>query len=729
MQSMQWYAQRLAAMSTGEILWRIKIKAREFTDRYVDCVRRSTGRGRSLARRAWSSVIRAQVAVPFPSWIQEQGPARPWVEAWRREAVRRADRICDHRIDLFDLVGEDLGPRINWNFDYKSRVPAPLRFSPGIDYRDHRVTGDAKFVWELNRHQHLVVLGRAFMLTGEPAYARRAVEMIEDWVGQCPYGKGMNWRSPLELAIRLINWVWVYELITGSGAVTPAHGRLMLPVIDRHLWSISRGYSHYSSANNHLVGEAAGVFIGASYFPGLKRSAKWRRESKAILNREIHAQVHDDGGHRELAAGYHLFVLEFFLLAGLVARNSGDDFPREYWRRLESMFEYVATLLEGGDRLPMFGDGDDGYVLNLGGGGDYARRLLAVGAAVFQRSDLLPTGAWPSEPAAWLTGWLDLEAFAPLRNGRCRQAIRSTALPDSGYYLLQDGHQDAPDRISLTFDCGELGFGSLAAHGHADALSFTLRAFGVEVFIDPGTYDYFSFRPWRDYFRSTAAHNTIVVDGQDQSERLGLFLWGRRARAECLRWEPSPDGGTVCGEHDGYTRLPDPVTHRRTVTLKGQRGEIIIRDELSGQAPHRAELYLHLAEHCSVEERDAGEYLVRAGPGEIIVQLDPRMSVRTIRGSEDPLGGWVSRGYHRKTPTTTMVGACQWEGRISLVTRILIGRVERRRMTDDLRSRDAIMLGDAPALMEQAGGYVRLPPAEPVHVFGRMLARDERREE
>src|SRR6185436_14954164 len=157
------------------------------------------------------------------------------------------------------------------------------------------------------------------------------------------------------------------------------------------------------------------------------------------------------------------------------------------------------------------------------------------------------------------------------------------AFDDSGYYLLQWGRRQSRDRVSVVFDCGELGFGAIAAHGHADALSVAVRAGGVDLLVDPGTYDYFSFPAWRQYFRSTRAHNTITVDGHDQSELLGSFQWGRRASARRLDWRPRPGGGAVAGEHDGYRRLPSPVTCRRSLDLDRPSRMLTITDEIESE--------------------------------------------------------------------------------------------------------------------------------------------------
>jgi len=683
-------------MSPAELCWRTRDRARQYIDGLAATsrsqpldIRKITGAG---AAGGDIRNVRREAVSPALGALEKRGLFPPESAQWRTAAIERADRICANRLTLFDLKDHDLGPQINWNYEYKAHKAAPMRFSPMLDYRDYATTGDCKFVWEPNRHQHLVVLGRAYRLTQDRKYAA-ALSQLVSWIDQCPFGLGMNWRSPLELGIRLINWVWALELIRPSGVLTPKIMQRILGAVYRHLWEISRKYSRYSSANNHRIGEAAGVFIGSSYFHTLKRARRWQIESRRILLNEITAQTYPDGGTREQAVGYHLFVTEFFLLAGLTARHLNDDFPPAYWERLEKMFEFVAGLAEGGESLPMFGDADDGYVLDLGGS-DRARDLLAVAAVLFGRSDFKAIARGAGEPLFWLlgqTGFNQFQSLKPASEHDSSHELRSRAFAESGYYLLQQGHRESDDRISVTFDCGELGFGPIAAHGHADALSFTLRAGGKDVLVDPGTYDYFTYPRWRDYFRGTRAHNTIVVDGKDQSAAAGPFLWGQRANARCTQWEPSADGGKVSGEHDGYSH-PGGVVHRRTLELRGSSREgssmpstattqLIVRDVLIGKGRHTAELYLHLAESCAAvpprvvddpTARPAGANRlgIECGEDRLLIELDKRLMVEWFEGREDPILGWVSRRYHQKSPAITIVGRCTWEDRLDLTLRI-----------------------------------------------------------
>lgn len=668
MQSPSWYVRRLRGMSPEEVLWRVKSSLRDLLDR-----------GRfPLGLYPGPEVIPKDPRTP-PFRVSDVGvaawsnlpPGAPEA-GWRDRLLKQAEAVLAHKLTFFNLEERHLGDPIDWNRDHGNGKAAPRGFAPAIDYRDFRVTGDTKFVWEPSRHHQLVVLGRAYRATGDARFAAGVLEQIESWLVQCPFGAGMQWRSPLELAIRLINWVWALDLIQESGLFAGETGRLIRHCVYLHLWETARKFSRGSSANNHLIGEAAGVFVGASYFPELPGSAVWRRESRDILAREIHAQTYADGCNREQALGYHLFVIQFFLVAGLAARRSDADFDPSYWRRLQDMLEFVGRLAEAGP-LPFFGDCDDGYVLDLGCRPADPTGLLSAGAVLFERPDLKAWAGTFAEPAFWFLGPSARDHWNALAEPSVEAPLVSRAFPESGYYLLQHGRRSSSDRISVLFDCGELGYQSIAAHGHADALSFTLRAFGRDVFVDPGTYDYFTFRAFRDYFRSTRAHNTVSIDDQDQSVMLGAFLWGARARARCLAWEPQGQGGRVVGEHDGYSRLADPVTHRRSLTLDGEARVLTIVDEIVARGLHEIALHFHFAEDCRLPTpRSSSVGIEVANVGVARVELDPRLSLSTFQGSEQPIGGWLSRGYHRRVASPSLTARASFTGPASFTTRIFI---------------------------------------------------------
>jgi len=662
-QPLSWYLRRLGAMSAGEVASRARGAALDATDAVrvgLGWTPRPPASFRRLRPRFRVSDLRVGEWCSAP-------PGSPEA-TWRERLRTAADEILAHRLTFFDLERFDLGPTIDWNRDCKSGRSGPLSFGRWLDYRDFDRVGDCKLVWEPNRHHQLVVLGRAYRATGEERYAREVAAQLESWLLACPFGRGINWRSPLELGIRLINWVFALDLILESGHPAEPLARQVLASVHQHVWEVARRYSGGSSANNHLVGEAAGVFVATAYFEGLDPDGGLHQRSREILTAEILRQSHPDGGTREQGLGYQIFVLQFYLVVDAVARALGRPLPAAFEERLLLLLDFVRRLAEGGP-LPWFGDADDGRVLDLGAAEPW-RAWLAAGAIRFDRKDLAGVAEAPSETARWLLGAGSTEHLLRLREVAAGPPPPSTALPEAGYYLLQAGGGPGHAEVSAVFDCGELGLGSIAAHGHADALSFSLRAFGEDVLVDPGTYDYFSFPAWRRYFRSTRAHNTLEVDGLDQSTMDGPFLWGQRAAARCLLWQPTPEGGRVCGEHDGYSRLPDPLTHRRTLELAGRPPLLTVTDEVVAREEHEVVVRFHAAETVEVIACRPNEFLLRFVAGSARLHFDDGLAVSVLRGSEDPVGGWTSRGYHRRAPASTLAGRAFVRGPRAFVCRI-----------------------------------------------------------
>jgi heparinase II/III-like protein len=668
MQPLSWYFNRLRSMSPSEVAWRIQSATRDALDRYrIPAGRYPTPADAIAAGKRADDPPAFRVSdVTVGEWTSS---SRQEEKEWCRRLRAEADRVVNHELTFFDREGVHLGNPIRWNYEVKAAKGTPLAFAPSLDYRDYRVVGDCKLVWEPNRHHQLVVLGRAYRASGDRRYADAVVEQLESWLDQCPFGFGMNWRSPLELGIRLINWVWALDLIRESGAVAGAFEERVIHSVYLHIWEITRKLSRGSSGNNHLTGELAGVYLAATYFSQLANREEWRRMAARRLEQQIQELAAPDGGWREHAVGYQLFVLHFFLACGLGARAVGEDFSTNYWTRVERMLEFVADLLEGGP-LPAFGDADDGYVLSLGGQGADAPGLLSTGAVLFGNGHLKQQSGGFREMARWFLPSTAADRYQALAVDASAR-LPSRAFKDCGYYLLQSGHAHAPDRISVFFDCAELGFGAIAAHGHADALSFTLRAFGRDVLVDPGTYDYFTYPEWRTHFRSTRAHNTVTIDGKDQSEMLGPFLWGARANSRLVAWEPSASGGKIVGEHDGYSRLPSPVLHRRTLELDGDAGTLIVRDELRGSGEHDVALVFQAAE--DVECRWHADRVVFELPeGIVTLRADPALTVTVVRGAEEPIGGWTSRRYHVKRPSSALVARAHARGDASFTCRLSI---------------------------------------------------------
>ena len=656
MSKLNWYINRLKSMSVKEIVWRVASLIRDVLDRYR--ILFGIFPGDNIVKSI-SSLHQFQpgfkaVKTQISDWSGNVAPEG--TDQWRTALVQRAEKLCKHQLSYFDLVDVDHGTPIDWLKDHSSGTSSPLTYAQSIDYRDFHAVGDCKLVWEPNRHHHLVVLARTYVATADEYYAQEVVDQINSWVKQNPFGRGMNWRSPLELGVRLINWIWAFDLIRDSEAITQEFFNCFVYQVYLHCWDNVRKYSQGSSANNHLIGEVAGVYIAAAYFPEFPEANKWRAEAKAILENEMIAQSFSDGCTREHAFGYQVFVIQFFLYCGLAGREIGEEFSANYWKRLEKMLEFLGLLAEAGP-IPMVGDADDGYVLDMAETGRDLKALFAVGAVLFKRSDFKLWSQGQTEAVFWLLGAEGCSHFQDMNVENMYYSLNSQKFEESGYYLLQTGHYAQSDRVSVFMDVAELGYGAIAAHGHADALSITLRVGGHDVLVDTGTYDYFTHPELRNYFRSTAAHNTVVVMEQNQSEMLGSFMWGKRAGATLNAMTAHEHGSEILAKHDGYSvAWPYGVMHERKIVLDEKMGNVKIIDELNGEGNFSADIYFHFSEECELTllADNLVKITIHDGPT-LEMQLNSSLTVELISGQNNPPGGWVSRGYHRKVSAVMVV--------------------------------------------------------------------------
>ena len=636
-----WYFNRLRRMSASEVVYRI--------------------------RSALVSALQEKgflLADPVPAFSVRD--VQPWVsspgggiDAQRyREAARR---VIKGEINIFTITAGISGNRFHWNRDPLSGVEAPLSFGRKIDYRDKRKVGDIKYLWEPNRHLYLTVLAQAYHLTGDRSLLEGLRKILDSWFRQCPYPMGPNWTSSLELGIRLINWSLVWQWIGSARSPLFASNEgeafrdRWLRSIYQHAHFISMNFSRYSSANNHLIGETAGLFIASVTWPFWPEMGKWGKEAFQILTEECLKQIGPDGVLREQAISYQQFVLDFLLLAALAGRRSRFEFAPEYWGRIERMMEFIASVMDRSGHLPMIGDADDGYVVQLSQEEDFCpyRSLLATGAVLFRRGDFKVKAGRLDDKTRWLLGEEVEERFREIGTAEARLPVR-TAFPDGGYYILGSDFEML-EEVRLIVDGGPLGYLSIAAHGHADALSFTLFVGGLEFLVDPGTFAYHTQMKWRDYFRGTSAHNTLRVDKRDQSVRGGPFMWLRDIETEVVNVEK-------CGErllsgiealHKGYCRLKDPVLHKRKINYIPEEKCFVIVDDLNCRGSHLLESFFHMHPEVEVEGAGSRFYLNREDMS-VVLEFDGAWNIKVFRGRNNPPMGWYSPSYNFKIPTTTI---------------------------------------------------------------------------
>ena len=620
-----WLVNRLRCMAPAEIGYRL----------------RQAGVG-MLEKRGWLDVGAAGIQAG-PRQPGAIGPP-PFDDGEADALLLAADRICAGHVTLFAGRRFDVGALPEWNRDPATGILGPAVFSGDIDVLDRALVGDIKHVWELNRHLQLVRLAQASLASVDPVYLRTLAAQLRGWLDQCPPLRGPNWTSALEIGIRLVNWSLLWQLLGGdaSALFAGAGGQRLrtdwLHSIHAHCRHIERHLSRHSSANNHLLGELAGLFIGASTWPCWNASPRWRALAAAELEQQVQLQYARDGVNREQAFAYHVFSAEFLFVAGLAGQAWGQPFSRAYWECVRRGVRFLRSVRDVGGNVPMVGDADDGAAFRLGADGDdRAAQLLALGDAVFNGAPAAGAGA------RWL-----LHALPGARPA-LRGAGPDTgwAFPDGGY-LLFGARFGAPREIKGMLDCGPLGYLRIAAHGHADALAITLSVAGEECLVDPGTYSYWQEQKWRDYFRGTSAHNTVRIDGLDQSVSGGRFMWLKHAGGRIERMPLSPGDFDFRGSHDGYLRLPDPVRHLRSVRFDAATSTLVVRDELAAKKAHRLEQFWHFAPGLDLLLSNKG-LRVRGRAFTLQLQVSGfELVLELVRGCENPPLGWYSRSYEAK---------------------------------------------------------------------------------
>jgi hypothetical protein len=653
-QSINWYLSRLQSMTLSEMVLRFQ--------RYFLKISLKTGK---------------IFLSPQPPQLQENDlwsfsdSLRVVQHAIDSEQIlKEADKYVDGNYTLLGL--DYLETPTDWHFDPELKIRAPISYSLSIDYRDSQLVGNIKNIWEKNRHHHLLIVALAFFLSQDDKYSRHVEHELKTWNRDNPFLIGVNWTSSLEVAIRLISWVWIERLLRGS----KEHHKLfsksgeIWKSIYFHQWFIASYFSFGSSANNHLIGEMAGLYISSSVWPYFPESSKWQKFSKRKLEEEINIQSYPCGLNREQAFDYHVFSLEFFLLAYIESKRCLDDFSPGFQRILTKAVSVIDELIDCAGNTPRFGDSDNGMAIQLRPiNSSRIDWLFFISSMLIQDLDLvnytlpeIPLIASiliPNYACSLLLdkgngdGYEDVSTSKnlDLNYSHSDDDIVSKAFVDAGLFLLRN-NKGKKNEVYCLVDAAPLGFLSIAAHGHADALSFTLNIGGVPIIVDTGTYTYHGSKKWRDYFRSSRAHNTLVVNNLNQSEEGGLFIWKKKATSKLLEWKPTPLGGYISAQHDGYSRAIKGMLHKRSISLSSC--DLVVSDELIRAEGCAVDWYLHFSPECNLS-LDGKNCIVSWNSGSLEINLDQSLKWSIHYGEDDI--GWYSSKFNQKCPVFTLKGS------------------------------------------------------------------------
>ncbi len=654
---------KLVRMPWGEIAGRVGSLAREKTDEALYRLHR--GKASRPAVR-WERGRDGNGSLLDPAGIPALcDEIRQRHAAYARDLAAQADEIRAHR---FTFLGHrvEFGPEIPWQTDPRTGKPWPARYHGHIDIfggaqatAGQAAAGDVKYVWEVNRHQYLPILARAAVLTGDARYADECLALMESWIRANPYLSGINWTSALEVAVRAMAWLESLALLRGgtSAPFKPSRERLgpILEALHFHGLYLARHLSFYFSPYNHLIGEAAALHAIGAGAPELDAAAGWEDLGWRVLVDEVERQFHADGGTVEQASGYHFFTVGFYVHALLVRRGRGRDVPARLRARLERAFEWAMHLSLPSGSLPMIGDGDEGKALVLAQPSlwDF-RPYLALGAALFERPDFkFAAGEFPPD-LLWLVGLDGLRRYEALKAAEPAGTVR---LGESGYAVQRSGWR--PDAHCLILDAGEIAAGvgtgdePSAAHGHADTLSIEVSSFGAPAIVDPGFYTYNGDIAWHRHFRDSAAHNTIVVDGQSQADFRGRLKWSGAPVVRPPRAVSA--AGFDCAE-GSFRQLRTGIEVRRRV-LFVRPDYWLLLDEVFGPegdsaehtVEHTVERYFHFAPSEAAVLAGRRAVSVRMREAGLLVQaLEDGAGDPEILVAGDGPTGWIAVGYEQK---------------------------------------------------------------------------------
>jgi len=571
------------------------------------------------------------------------------------------------RFPLLDSPVQDVGKINDWRKDQKSGTTSPLVFSNSINLQNYALVGDVKYVSVLSRF-HFLPFYAIDAVTNDNSSSMQAMERIlMDWTAQNPYLSGIHWKMGIEAGIRALNLVISRKILLLGD---PPLGLLKCldALIYQCLHFLLRHPSLYSSANNHRVVELLGLIAILAHYDHPSHERLLNQAAGSFID-ELFLQNYSDGGNREQSIQYHIEALDASLIACCMLQATGYAIPGEtVSAQLRKMGEFLEFFLYPDGSYIRTGDDDEGQFLFPYHDPEYRQSWSVLSSLQL----------YLGSPARSFGPGFDLRQYLMGGEewyGRARQATEipvsgvdqpSTLFRESGYGFINL----AESRLMMDF--GEIGLRPMAAHGHSDVLSFTMDYKGVPFIVDPGTFQYHGRTPFRQYFRSIRAHNTVSVNGLDQALSGGRMIWLKLP--EVSHCEHQDDGSTIFfeAEHDGFVRQGAGVIHRRRIEYHRAEKVYVVTDWLVSSRSYRMEFLLHFHPDVVLEKSDLHRVVARSGGLKLELESTQFENAQISRGVEHPPLGWYSDRYDRKQPCCTLIAGDECRGRRQFRTTIAL---------------------------------------------------------
>lgn len=453
---------------------------------------------------------------------------------------------------------------------------------------------DAEWRIEWSKFYYGLDLAAAFTETGDPKFLHAWEDLVRTWIEQVPIDI-----DPTDVTGRRVqNWVYAWNQFVTAPAFPGFTDGFVAPLVASIAAQVEYLRLNLAAERNHRTLELYALFVAALALPELDIGGELLAFSIKELHQNLLTDIRDDGVHREHSTHYHMIVLRSFLAARINAKLFDLKFPDGFDQHLERACEFALHVHRPDGSIPALSDSDAASHLDV----------LKLAAALFSRSDFLYVATRGKE------GTPPFEKYVTFSS--------------AGYFIQRSGWGRDEARFAderfLIFDCGPLGDGG---HGHYDALSVEIAAGGRPLILDPGRYTYHQDElNWRHWFKGTAAHNTVCVDGLDQTPYRCGKPKGPVAEARLLERLSAPNFDVLHGQ---VTSPAYEAIHSRLVFFIADEYWVIV-DQLDGGMPHDYNLRFHLApeamNHTAIQRRDGNNVVIAPGLALVFQPADePRL--------------------------------------------------------------------------------------------------------
>ena len=535
------------------------------------------------AAREGQMLITKEHSDAFGTWLKSNAE-------WESKTKANAEKILRGDIAVFGSEYHFNWPELPWHTDWRYEYTWEQQFFRNYGYyeRDKSLPYDVKYPWELSRFAFLLPLAQAAAITGDSRWQEQIAGVVDDWGEKNKLSFSINWCA-MECAMRGIALSIVAQILATQQSTTHEH---LMPILRQMVLQgefLYKNIEYTRTRNNHYAANiTALILIGHSLHQIYPRAQRWLNFGAKRIHREIELQYCDDGVNFEKSISYHRLVTELFLLGLLVMEKSGFAVSETARIKIRRACEYTRHYTRPDGAAPNLGDNDSAWLLAFDPYALQDHQTLSVLASSFFSDQSLKANNHQSASQSWLTGGIDDVGTDQIAGSRS-SSVGTRLFEKGGVFVSRhEGNY-------LIADYGEVGLNGHGGHGHNDTFSFELCLMGFPIIIDPGSPVYTGDLDLYDCYRSTAFHNTAMVDNQEMARLMGTWRISAEATPRNVRSFLSDDVDEISGEHAGYARLPDPVFHERRLRFLKRQGHLECKDHFRCTGSHSVRRILHFA--------------------------------------------------------------------------------------------------------------------------------------